>query len=196
MKYLQVLALECLHLRQTDHLIWMSLALREKLSLPFIPGLLWCNHLLFRSFSVFDIQHFNGWMQGAILLKNMHWYLVGICFTDLFSCRTYQLIKTMLGNLTNTSAWSHQTFNPQGIKIISRQNTISTCNSVIHSHDGRHQTCPSIVRLLIGSSTPQKIIKILIPCKTRNFGIFTWSTDGLWLRKSKFIVKVFIRLTW
>ena len=24
MKYLQVLALECLHLRQTDHLIWMS----------------------------------------------------------------------------------------------------------------------------------------------------------------------------
>ena len=23
-KYLQVLALECLHLRQTDHLIWMS----------------------------------------------------------------------------------------------------------------------------------------------------------------------------
>ena len=36
MKYLQVLALECLHLRQTDHLIWMSPALQEKLSLPFI----------------------------------------------------------------------------------------------------------------------------------------------------------------
>ena len=69
MKYLQVLALECLHLRQTDHLIWMSPALEEKLSLPFIPGLLRCNHLLFRSFSVFNIQHFNGWMQGAILLK-------------------------------------------------------------------------------------------------------------------------------
>ena len=33
MKYLQVLALECLHLRQTDHLIWMSPALQEKLSL-------------------------------------------------------------------------------------------------------------------------------------------------------------------
>ena len=30
------------------------------------------NHLLFQSFSVFNIQHFNGWMQGAILLKNMH----------------------------------------------------------------------------------------------------------------------------
>ena len=24
------------------------------------------------SSSVFNIQHFNGWMQGAILLKNMH----------------------------------------------------------------------------------------------------------------------------
>ena len=89
MKYLQVLALECLHLRQTDHLIWMSPALQETLSLPFIPGLLWCNHLLFRSFSVFNIQNFNGWMQGAILLKNMHWCFVGICFTDLFLCRTY-----------------------------------------------------------------------------------------------------------
>ena len=40
MKYLQVLALEYLHLRQTDHLIWMSPAMQEKLSLPFIPGLL------------------------------------------------------------------------------------------------------------------------------------------------------------
>ena len=40
MKYLQVLALECLHFRQTDHLIWMSPALQEKLPLPFIPGLL------------------------------------------------------------------------------------------------------------------------------------------------------------
>ena len=50
--------------------------------------------------------------------KNMHWYFVGICFTDLFLCRTYeQLIKMMLGNLTNTSGWSHKTFNPQGIKI-------------------------------------------------------------------------------
>ena len=118
MKYLQMLALECLHLRQTDHLIWMSPALQEKLSLPFIPGLLWCNHLLFPSFSVFNIQHFNGWMQGAILLKSMHWYFVGICFTDWFLCRTHeQLIKMMLENLTNTSAWSHRTFNPQGIKI-------------------------------------------------------------------------------
>ena len=118
MKYLQVLALECLHLRQTDHLILMGPALQEKLSLPFIPGLLWYNHLLFQSFSVFNIQHFNGWMQGAILLKNIRWYFVGICFTDLFSCRTHeQLIKMMLENLTNTSAWSHKTFNPQGIKI-------------------------------------------------------------------------------
>ena len=40
MKYLQVLALECLHLRQTGHLIWMSPALQEELSLSFIPGLL------------------------------------------------------------------------------------------------------------------------------------------------------------
>ena len=72
MKYLQVLALECLHLRQTDHLIWMSPALQEKLSLPFSPGLLCCNHLLFRSFSVFNIQHFNEGMKGAMLLKNMH----------------------------------------------------------------------------------------------------------------------------
>ena len=40
MKYLQVLALECLQLRQTGHLIWMSPALQEELSLPFIPGLL------------------------------------------------------------------------------------------------------------------------------------------------------------
>ena len=40
MKYFQVLALECLHLTQTDHLIWISPSLREKLSLPFIPGLL------------------------------------------------------------------------------------------------------------------------------------------------------------
>ena len=71
-KYLQVLALECLYLRQTDHLIWMSPALQEKLSLLFIPGVLRCNHLLLRSFSVFNIQHFNGWMQGAILLQNMH----------------------------------------------------------------------------------------------------------------------------
>ena len=83
-EYLQVLALECLYLRQTDHLIWMSPALQEKLSLLFIPGLLRCNHLLFWSFSVFNIQHFNGWMQGAILLKNMHWYFVGICFANLF----------------------------------------------------------------------------------------------------------------
>ena len=29
MKYLQVLALECLHLRQTGHLIWMSPALKS-----------------------------------------------------------------------------------------------------------------------------------------------------------------------
>ena len=50
----------------------------------------------------------------------------------------------------------------------------------------------------LGSSTSQKIIKIYIPCETRNFDIFTWSTDGLWLRQSKFIVKVivFIRLKW
>ena len=74
--------------------------------------------LLFRSFSVFNIQHFNGWMQGAILLKNMHRYFVGICFADLFLCRTHeQLIKMVLENLTNTSVWSHKTFNPQGIKI-------------------------------------------------------------------------------
>ena len=71
MKYFQVLALECLHLTQTDYWIWMSPALQEKLSLPFIPALLLCNHL-FRSFSVFNIQHLNGWMQGAILKKNMH----------------------------------------------------------------------------------------------------------------------------
>ena len=40
MKYLQVLALECLHLRQTDHLTWISPALQEKLSLPISLGLL------------------------------------------------------------------------------------------------------------------------------------------------------------
>ena len=114
MKYLQVLALECLHLRQTDHLIWMSPTLQEKLSWPFILGLLWYNPLLFRSLSVFNIQHFNGYLQGAILLKNMYWYFVGICFTDLFLCRTYeQLIKMMLGNLTNTSARSHKTLSPR-----------------------------------------------------------------------------------
>ena len=60
---------KCSHLTQTDHLIWMSPAMWEKLSLPFIPGLLWCNYLLFRSFPVFNSQHFNGWMQDAILLK-------------------------------------------------------------------------------------------------------------------------------
>ena len=43
---------------------------------------------------------------------------------------------------------------------------------------------------LMGSSTSQKIIQICSPCETRNFDIFTWSTDGLWLRQSKFIVKV------
>ena len=61
--------------------------------------------------------------------------------------------------------------------------TVSTCNSVMHSH-GRHQICPCIVHLSYGSSTPQKI----------NFSMFTLSTDGLFPRKSKFIVKVFIRL--
>ena len=40
MKYFQVLALECLHFTQTDHLIWIIPALQEKLSLPFILGLL------------------------------------------------------------------------------------------------------------------------------------------------------------
>ena len=38
MKYFQVPTLECLHLTQTDHLIWMSPALSENLSLPFFQG--------------------------------------------------------------------------------------------------------------------------------------------------------------
>ena len=184
-------------------------------------------------------------MQGAILLKNMHWYLVGICFTDLFLCRTYeQLIKMMLENLTNTSAWSHNTFNPQGIKI-NINNSLPQQTFACHvapliwvpSTHPKNAYIKIILTYMLSSNffftesdqwakcyfhmqvshtqpwwqtsnlslhctssygkfNSTKNNKNSYSTQNKNFGIFTWSTDGLWLRKFKFIVKVFTRLKW